>query len=81
MVLNDVPKPYPGPNEVRLRVKSVGIDGGLEALIYDWHSGWHYVESDLPRIFGHEFSGVVDSVGDDVVRYTGGERVAVTHRA
>lgn len=77
MVIEDVPIPDPEPDEVRLRVESVGIDGGLEALVYDWHSGWHHVESDLPRIFGHEFAGVVDTVGDDVTRFSGGERVAV----
>jgi L-iditol 2-dehydrogenase/threonine 3-dehydrogenase len=77
MVLDRVPVPEPGPGEVRLRVKSGGIDGGAEQLIYDWHPSKHHYEEHLPQIFGHEFSGVVDAVGPDVTDYEGGERVAV----
>lgn len=77
MTLEDVSIPDPGPGEVRLRVKSVGIDGGVEQLIYDWHESKHFYEDYLPQIFGHEFSGVVDTVGPDVTTVSGGERVAV----
>jgi threonine dehydrogenase-like Zn-dependent dehydrogenase len=77
MTLQDVPVPEPGPGEVRLRVKSVGIDGGVEQLIYDWHPSKHFYEEHLPQIFGHEFSGVVDAVGQGVTTVDGGERVAV----
>lgn len=77
MTLQDVPVPEPGPGEVRLRVKSVGIDGGVEQLIYDWHPSKHFYEEHLPQIFGHEFSGEVDAVGRGVTTVDGGERVAV----
>lgn len=77
MVLQEVPVPEPGPGEVRLRVKSVGIDGGAEALIYDWHPAKHHYEPHLPQIFGHEFAGVVDAVGPDVTGCEVGDRVAV----
>lgn len=77
MTLRDVPVPEPGADEVRLRVRSVGIDGGVEQLIYDWHPSQHHYAEDLPQIFGHEFSGVVDAVGPDVSSVAGGERVAV----
>lgn len=77
MTLQDVPIPEPGRGEVRLRVKSVGIDGGVEQLIYDWHPSKHFYEEHLPQIFGHEFSGVVEAVGPDVRSVGGGEHVAV----
>lgn len=72
-----VPTPDPGPGEVRLRVKSVGIDGGVEQLIYDWHESKHYYADYLPQIFGHEFAGVVDALGPDVSTVDEGDRVAV----
>lgn len=77
MTLDEVPVPEPDVGEVRLRVKSVGIDGGAEALIYDWHPDKQYYEPHLPQIFGHEFAGVVDEVGPDVTAYEAGDRVAV----
>lgn len=69
--------PEPGPGEVRLRVESVGIDGGAEALIYDWHESKRHYEAALPQLFGHECAGVIDRVHPTVDRYQPGERVAV----
>lgn len=77
MQLQDVPVPDPGPGEVRLRVKSVGIDGGVEQLIYDWHPSKHYYGEYLPQIFGHEFAGVVETTGPGVTSCAEGDRVAV----
>lgn len=77
MVLRDVPVPEPESGEVRLRVTSVGIDGGAEALIYDWHPSKHHYGSHLPQIFGHEFAGVVDALGPDVTDWNVDEPVAV----
>lgn len=77
MVLEDRPIPEPGPREVRLRVRSVGVDGGAEALIYDWHPSKHHYEPHLPQIFGHEFAGEIDALGPDVDDWQGGDRVAV----
>jgi len=77
MQLEEVPKPEPGPGEVRLRVESVGIDGGVEQLIYDWHESKHHYADHLPQIFGHEFAGVVDALGSEVSHCAEGDRVAV----
>jgi L-iditol 2-dehydrogenase/threonine 3-dehydrogenase len=77
MTLQDVSIPEPGPGEARIRVESVGIDGGVEQLIYDWHESKHHYAEDLPQIFGHEFAGVVDELGDDVSRVDTGDHVAV----
>lgn len=76
MTLQDVPTPEPGPDEARIRVESVGIDGGVEALVYQWHHSDHYTEQ-LPHIFGHECAGTVEAVGSDVNEVSVGDRVAV----
>ena len=77
MSLESVPIPEPGPGEVRIRVESVGIDGGAEALLYDWHESKRHYADDLPQLFGHEFAGTVDAIGSDVEGIATGERVAV----
>ena len=77
MSLDTVPIPEPGPGEVRIRVESVGIDGGAEALIYDWHESKHHYDDDLPQLFGHEFAGTVDATGQNVESVATGTRVAV----
>ena len=77
LTLETVPVPEPGPCEVRIRVESVGIEGGAEALIYDWHESKHHYADDLPQLFGHEFAGTVDKIGHGVDGVSTGERVAV----
>lgn len=77
MILDERPDPQPEPSEVRIAVEAVGIDGGLEALVYDWHPSWQHLEPDLPRVFGHEFSGVIDAVGSEVTGLSVGDPVAV----
>lgn len=80
MTLAERPIPTPGEGEVRIAVRSVGIDGGVEGPFYRWEESYHRYEPHLPQVFGHEFSGVVDAVGPDVERWTGSERVAVEPR-
>lgn len=77
MALDTVPVPEPGPGEVRIRVESVGIDGGAEALIYDWHESKRHYDGDLPQLFGHEFAGTVHATGPQVESVATGTRVAV----
>ncbi|SER39005.1 zinc-dependent alcohol dehydrogenase [Natrinema salaciae] len=77
MRLESIPVPEPGPGEVRIRVESVGIDRGAEALIYDWHESKRHYADELPQLFGHEFAGTIDATGPDVDGIATGERVAV----
>jgi len=70
--LNNIEKRKPGNNEALIRVKSSGICGS------DMHtySGKHpYVT--LPTTIGHEISGVVEEVGDEVTTVKMGDRVCV----
>jgi L-iditol 2-dehydrogenase len=70
--LETVPVPNIGPREMLLRVHSCGVCGtDLKKISTGSHSA--------PRIFGHETSGVVAAVGQDVQTYRPGDRVMVFH--
>jgi L-iditol 2-dehydrogenase/threonine 3-dehydrogenase len=58
---NQVDEPVPGPGEILLRVKKIGVCG---SDIHVWH-GLHPFTS-YPVVQGHEFSGVVEAVGEGV---------------
>ena len=58
--LKETEKPKPSGGEVLLRVMAAGLCGSDIQRIYE--TGAHH----MPLISGHEFSGVVESVGDNV---------------
>ena len=58
--LEEVEKPSLAPNEVLVQVKAVGICGSDIPRVYT--TGTY----SYPLIIGHEFSGVVIKVGEDV---------------
>lgn len=71
LVYRDVPKPCPRPGEVLLAVKACGIcssdfDRCLKTGAYQ-----------LPLVPGHEFSGLVEDVGDGVDKALIGTKAAV----
>lgn len=69
-VVENVPKPKPGPGEILLKVSYCGICGSdLHASI-----GKHPFVP-LPATPGHEFSGWVEEVGPDVKEFKKGDRV------
>lgn len=67
-----VDQPTPGPGEVRVTVRACGVTRTIENAI---NGGLSDDEGLLPRIPGHEFSGVVDAVGDGVSAVSVGDRV------
>lgn len=69
--LEEVAVPEPASGEVRIKVKAAGICGSDIPRIYK--NGAHR----MPLIPGHEFSGVVDSVGKDADPSLVGKRVGV----
>ena len=70
--LETVPVPQIGPREMLLRVHSCGVCGtDLKKIATGSHSA--------PRIFGHETSGTVAAVGDEITQYRPGDRVIVFH--
>ncbi|XP_062439610.1 sorbitol dehydrogenase isoform X2 [Rhea pennata] len=73
--LENRPIPEPGPNEVLLRMHSVGICG---SDVHYWQHGriGDFVVKD-PMILGHEASGTVIKVGSGVTHLQPGDRVAI----
>jgi len=70
--LESVAVPSIGPGEILVRVHSCGVCGtDLKKISTGSHSA--------PRIFGHETSGVVATVGAEVTKYRPGDRVIVFH--
>lgn len=72
ITIEDVPDPVPLPDGVVVRVMATGVCRS------DWH-GWkgHDAAIGLPHVPGHELSGVVAEVGDDVENWRPGDRVTV----
>ena len=72
--IQDVSDPQPGPFEVLCRIRAVAICGSDPEIIRgDLAGTWppHY-----PFIAGHEWSGEVAGVGDGVLDFKVGDRVA-----
>lgn len=72
LVLKDVRRPEPAPDEVRVKVTVCGV----------CRTDLHIVEEDLPAIKrpiipGHETVGIVDRVGRDVRAFKEGDRVGI----
>ena len=69
LALRTVDRPAPGPDDLLVRVEACGICGTDRHLLHgDFPSA-------PPVTLGHEFSGIVDSVGSDVVSFEPGMRV------
>src|ERR1700748_2661367 len=70
--LETVPVPQIGAGEILVRVHTCGICGtDLKKIATGSHSA--------PRIFGHETTGQVACVGEDVTKFSVGDRVAFFH--
>lgn len=72
LVMAEVEKPTPGPQEVRVKILACGI----------CHTDLHVVEGELPSkklpvIPGHQIVGVVESVGKKATRFRAGDKVGV----
>jgi 2-desacetyl-2-hydroxyethyl bacteriochlorophyllide A dehydrogenase len=74
--IKDVEKEEPGSSQVRVKIKYVGICGS-DVHIKQGHMDARIAQTGFPRIFGHEASGVVDAVGENVKDYKVGDRVVV----
>ncbi len=72
LVIETAPVPVPGPGEVLVKVRRVGVCGS-DLTIY---RGKHpYAKK--PLVMGHEFSGVVEAAGPGVTGPCAGTRVTV----
>ena len=71
MVLRTVEEPQCGPEEVIVQVEAVGICGS-EVHIQHGNVSWDMA---YPVTLGHEFSGVIVAIGENVTTRSLGERV------
>jgi D-arabinose 1-dehydrogenase-like Zn-dependent alcohol dehydrogenase len=78
MSIDTIDVPEPRPTDVLVRVKACGIVPNMANVISNW-PGWfpHQPLAKLPAIFGLDAVGVVDKVGDAVIRIRPGDRVYV----
>ena len=71
MVFEEVPMPEPGPGQVLIRVSWASVCGtDLHIFMGEFKNRVAY-----PRILGHEFSGVIETVGQGVKHLQAGDRV------
>lgn len=68
----EIGTPEPAPNEVRIRVKAIGLNRA-ESM---WRHGVYVEPVKLPARIGYESSGVVDAVGADVTHVAVGDAVS-----
>lgn len=71
IVLDDVPRPIPGPDQVLIRVAAAGV-GPWDALIREQKS---VVSATLPITLGSDFAGIVEQTGADVPHCKPGDKV------
>lgn len=69
--LRDIPVPIIGPDDVLMEVSAVGVCG---SDLHQWTSE-HSWPVNYPVTLGHEFAGVVHSLGSNVKNYQEGDRV------
>jgi L-iditol 2-dehydrogenase len=70
--MTTAPIPEPTENQVRIFVKKIGICGSDPTIYKGLHPYVSY-----PLVMGHEVSGIIDKVGENVSADRIGERVAV----
>lgn len=70
---DDVEKPKPGPDEVRIKVLKTSICG-TDIHIYEWDE-WAQKTVPVPLVTGHEYAGVIDELGKNVENLEIGQRV------
>ncbi|MDF3147893.1 alcohol dehydrogenase catalytic domain-containing protein, partial [Streptomyces sp. T21Q-yed] len=71
--LVDVPEPVPGPGQVTVRVRAVGVNGFDCRVRSGGMRGRYPVE--FPQIIGNEFAGVVERTGPEVTGFAPGDEV------
>jgi threonine 3-dehydrogenase len=72
--MDEVPVPEYGPNDVLIKILSTSICG-TDIHIYNWDE-WAQKTIPVPMVTGHEWVGVVEAFGDNVLDVKIGELVS-----
>lgn len=70
--IQDRERPTVAADEVLVKVHTAGLCGS-DAHAYKYDGGYEWIP--IPRIMGHEYSGEVTAVGDDVDGFAEGDKV------
>ncbi len=73
--LGQIPKPTPGPNEVRIKVIASAVNPAEEKVIRGDFTGRFLHARTSPLVVGWDVSGTVDTVGDGVADVQVGDAV------
>lgn len=71
--IKDVVVPSPGPNEVQIAVRAIGINRA--EIMY--RTGQYVIDPQFPARLGYEAAGVVKAVGTNVTDFAPGDSVSV----
>lgn len=74
LVLEEVADPNPGPGEVRISVRAVGVNYPDLLIIQDLYQ----IKPPRPFAPGGELAGVIDALGEGVTAFRSGDRVLVS---
>jgi len=74
LVMQEVPVPEIGPNDVLIRIHKSAICG-TDVHIWKWDA-WAQKTIPVPMHVGHEYVGIIEQVGSAVVGYQPGDRVS-----
>ena len=73
IIFEEIPLPQPGSDQVRLKMKRIGVCGSDIHVFHGKHPYTSY-----PVVQGHEAAGVIDEVGKNVTDLQEGEIATVT---
>ena len=71
IVIEEIPISDPNPNECQISIKAAGVCSS------DIQRSFKKGAYSYPLVMGHEFSGEVIKLGEDVTDFVKGDRVAV----
>lgn len=66
--------PYPGPQEVRIQVKSIGLNRADTM----YRKGMYAESPVFPAKLGYEAAGIIESIGSDVTKLLPGDPYSIT---
>ncbi|MBD3197043.1 MAG: zinc-binding dehydrogenase [Candidatus Lokiarchaeota archaeon] len=73
IVINELPNPEPGPNDVIVDIKYAALNH-IDIFII---KGWSGLNLSMPHILGSDGSGIIKDIGSEVTSFKIGDKVAI----